>query len=131
MLRKALTTVALTATAVGAAAAPAVAIDDDTPGANANGARTVHGGTVTGGERSPQMSAIQSTAEKLCVGVGGAGIQSLLLLINIGIQDVPVLTSQQQQQCADNSEINDGDDPLSHLIEQIPVISGNGSGNRG
>ncbi|KJY43612.1 RdlA protein, partial [Streptomyces sp. NRRL B-1568] len=48
---------------------------------------------------------------------------------NIGLQDVPILTSQQQQQCTDNSTINDGDDPLSHLVDEIPILSGNGSGN--
>ncbi|MCC3778909.1 rodlin [Streptomyces sp. UNOB3_S3] len=130
MLHKVLATVALTATAVGVSAAPAMALDrDDMTTVNGNGSETVHGTTVTGGHGSPQMTAVQGSLDKLCIGVGKLGLQSLLLLINVGIEDVPILTSQQQQQCTDNSTIQDGDDPLSHLIEQIPVVSGNGSGN--
>ncbi|MDT0448432.1 rodlin [Streptomyces hesseae] len=130
MLHKVLATVALTATAVGIAAAPAAALDRDVRTTlNGNGSETEHGATVTGGHESPQMTAVQGSLDKLCIGVGKLGLQSLLLLINVGIEDVPVLTSQQQQQCTDNSTIQDGDDPLSHLVNDIPVISGNGSGN--
>ncbi|MFI1968592.1 RdlA protein [Streptomyces cinnamoneus] len=131
MFKKVLTTVALTATAVGAAAVPTAALErDGRHVANGNDSVTAHGNTVTGGHRSPQMTAVQGSLDKLCVGVGKLGLQSLLLLINIGVQDIPVLTSQQQQQCTDNSTIVDGDDPLSHLLDEIPVVSGNGSGNR-
>ncbi|MFF4159320.1 rodlin [Streptomyces sp. NPDC001678] len=130
MLHKVLATVALTATAVGIAAAPVAALDrDGLTTLNGNGSETEHGTTVTGGHESPQMTAVQGSLDKLCIGVGKLGLQSLLLLINVGIEDVPVLTSQQQQQCTDNSTIQDGDDPLSHILNDIPVISGNGSGN--
>ena len=78
---------------------------------------------------SPQMSLIQGTLNKPCLGVGKIGVQSVLALINVGVQDVPVLSSQQQQQCTDNSTIDDGADPLSHILDEIPVLSGNGSGN--
>ncbi|GAA3033027.1 hypothetical protein GCM10020000_07660 [Streptomyces olivoverticillatus] len=75
------------------------------------------------------MSLIQGTLNKPCIGIGKIGIQSLIGAANIGLQDVPILTSQQQQQCTDNSTINDGDDPLSHILDEIPILSGNGSGN--
>ncbi len=94
---------------------------------NGNGTTATYGKTVTGGEGSPQMTAVQGSLDKLCVGLGKVGIQSLLLT-NVGLQDVPILTSQQQQQCVENSVIVDGDDPLSHLLDEIPIISGNGSG---
>ncbi|GAA2708355.1 MULTISPECIES: rodlin [Streptomyces] len=129
MLKKVLATAAVTATAVGAMATPAMAIDDDQDVANANGAKTGYGNTVTGGKESPQMSLIQGTLNKPCIAIGKIGLQSLIALLNIGIQDVPILTSQQQQQCTDNSTINDGDDPLSHILDEIPILSGNGSGN--
>ncbi|MFI9201248.1 rodlin [Streptomyces sp. NPDC053048] len=129
MLKKVLATAAVSASAVGALASPAQAIGDEQDVANANGAKTGYGNTKTGGEESPQMSLIQGTLNKPCIGIGKLGLQSLLLLINIGVQDVPILTSQQQQQCTDNSTINDGDDPLSHLLDEIPIISGNGSAN--
>ncbi|MEU9546460.1 rodlin [Streptomyces mirabilis] len=75
---------------------------------------------------TPQMSPIQGTLNKPCLGIGKLGLQSLIALINVGVQDVPVLSAQQQQQCTDNSTINDGDDALSHILDEIPVLSGNG-----
>ncbi|GAA0495684.1 rodlin [Streptomyces stramineus] len=130
MLKKVLATLALTATAAAVATAPALAVGDDRNVANGNGAKTGYGNTVTGGKASPQMSAIQGSLNKLCVGVGKIGIQSLAL-INVGVQDIPILTSQQQQQCTDNSTISDGDDPLGHLADEIGLLAVNGSGNKG
>lgn len=124
-------TTAMTASAVGSLAGPALAIGNDQDVANGNAARTGYGNTRTGGVESPQMSLIQGTLNKPCLGIGKLGVQSVLALINVGVQDVPVLSSQQQQQCTDNSTINDGDDPLSHILSEIPVLSGNGSGNGG
>ncbi|MFH8787250.1 rodlin [Streptomyces roseoverticillatus] len=131
MLNKVIATAALTASAVGTMAGPAMAIGNDQDVANGNAAHTGYGNTHTGGVESPQMSLIQGTLNKPCLGIGKIGVQSVLaLLINIGIQDIPILTSQQQQQCTDNSTISDGDDPLSHILSEIPIISGNGSGNK-
>ncbi|MEU3751456.1 rodlin [Streptomyces olivoreticuli] len=129
MLKKVLATAALTASAVGAVAAPAMAIGNDSDVANGNASKTGYGNTKTGGEQSPQMSLVQGTLNKPCLGIGKIGLQSLIALINVGVQDVPILSSQQQQQCTDNSTISDGDDPLSHILDEIPVVSGNGSGN--
>ncbi|MFI1180190.1 rodlin [Streptomyces sp. NPDC020799] len=129
MLKKVLATAALTASAVGTIAGPAMAIGNDQDVANGNASRTGYGNTKTGGEQSPQMSLIQGTLNKPCLGIGKIGLQSLIALLNVGIQDVPVLSSQQQQQCTDNSTISDGDDPLSHILSEIPIVSGNGSGN--
>ncbi|KJY43880.1 RdlA protein [Streptomyces sp. NRRL B-1568] len=130
MLKKVFATAVLTASAVSVVSGPAMALDHDGRHvSNGNNSVTEHGSTVTGGEESPQMTAVQGSLDKLCIGLGKVGIQSLIAALNIGIQDIPILTSQQQQQCTDNSTIMDGDDPLSHLVEQIPVISGNGSAN--
>ncbi|MEU5424071.1 rodlin [Streptomyces olivoreticuli] len=129
MLKKAMATTAMTVSAVGSLAGPALAIGNDQDVANGNAAKTGYGNTRTGGVESPQMSLIQGTLNKPCLGIGKLGVQSVLALINVGVQDVPVLSSQQQQQCTDNSTINDGDDPLSHILSEIPVLSGNGSGN--
>ncbi|WP_370423781.1 rodlin [Streptomyces sp. QH1-20] len=130
MLKKVLATTAMTVSAVGAITAPAMAIGNDNGDvANGNAAKTGYGNTKTGGEQSPQMSLIQGTLNKPCLGIGKIGVQSLIALLNIGIQDIPILTSQQQQQCTDNSTISDGDDQLSHILDEIPILSGNGSGN--
>ncbi|MGK5548557.1 rodlin [Streptomyces sp. URMC 127] len=130
MLKKVMTATALTASAVGAIAGPAAAVGDGRDVANANGAVTATGATLTGGRMSPQISAVQGTLNELCVGVGKLGVQSLLLLINVGVQDVPVLTSQEQQQCTHGTVTDNGNNPLSHLAERISLLDHNGSGNR-
>ncbi|MEU3778136.1 hypothetical protein AB0F11_34055 [Streptomyces sp. NPDC032472] len=61
-----------------------------------------------------------------CVGIGKLGTQSVLSLLNIGLQDLPIITSQQEQQCPDNSAVNAGDEPLSHILDGTPVTSGTG-----
>ncbi|WP_338931672.1 rodlin [Streptomyces netropsis] len=130
MLKKVLATAAMTASAVGAMTSPALAIGDDGGDvANGNAAKTGYGNTKTGGKESPQMSLIQGTLNKPCLGIGKIGLQGLVGAVPINVQDVPILTSQQQQQCTDNSTISDGDDQLSHILDEIPIISGNGSGN--
>ncbi|MEV5243511.1 rodlin [Streptomyces cinnamoneus] len=130
MLKKVLATTALAASAVGLVAGPAVASDNERNTANGNDSTTSYGRTETGGQESPQISAVQGSLDKLCIGVGKINAQSLLgLLLDVAVQDVPVLTSQQQQQCTDNSTINDGDDPLSHILSELELIAGNGSGN--
>ncbi|MFD9825627.1 RdlA protein, partial [Streptomyces violascens] len=44
------------------------------------------------------------------------------------LQDVPVLSAPQNQQCTENSAQVKGDEPLSHILDEIPVRSGNGRG---
>ncbi len=50
-------------------------------------------------------------------------------LVPIAVQDVNVLSSPQNQQCTENSTQAKGDEPLSHLLEDIPILSGNGVAN--
>ena len=45
------------------------------------------------------------------------------------LQDVHVLSAPQNQQCTENSTQAKGDEPLSHILDQIPVLSGNGTNN--
>ncbi|GAA0469082.1 rodlin [Streptomyces sp. NPDC046215] len=129
MLKKVIATAALTVSTVGTLAGPAMAIGNDDDVANGNAAKVGYGNTKTGGKESPQMSLIQGSLNKPCVAIGKLGIQSIVALINIGVQDIPILTSQQQQQCTDNSTISDGDDPLSHILSELPILSANGSAN--
>ncbi|MEV4925893.1 rodlin [Streptomyces roseoverticillatus] len=129
MLKKVMAATVLTASAVGVIAGPAAAVGDGRDVANANGARTDSGATLTGGVMSPQTTAVQGTLNDLCIGVGKIGVQGLLLN-NIGLQDIPVLTSQEQQQCANGSVTGNGNNPLSHLAERISLLDHNGSGNR-
>ncbi|MFI9720813.1 rodlin [Streptomyces sp. NPDC052396] len=124
MLKQVCTAVSLTASTAGVLAGPAMA--DVISGQDA---RTTYGHTEVGGQGSPQISAVQGTLNRLCLGVGKLGIQSVLTLINIGVQDVPVLSSEQQQECTEHSVLGNGDNPLSHLVSDIPVVADNGTGN--
>ncbi|MET7452413.1 rodlin [Streptomyces sp. NPDC005574] len=136
MLKKAMATAAIAVSAVGvsAAAAPqALAIGDDanTTSASGNGAQSAFGNQVTKGDMSPQATLVQGSLNKLCVGLPAkADAQSLVAVIaNVGVQDIPVLSAPQTQQCAENSTQAKGDEPLSHVLDDISALSGNGAAN--
>ncbi|KOG29067.1 rodlin [Streptomyces resistomycificus] len=135
MLKKAMATAAIAASVVGvsAAAAPqALAIGDDnsTTSASGNGAREAFGNQGTKGDLSPQATLVQSSLNKLCVGLPAkANLQSLVGLLNIGVQDIPILSAPQNQQCAQNATQAKGDEPLSNILTDISALSGNGAGN--
>ncbi|CAG7650565.1 rodlin [Actinacidiphila bryophytorum] len=134
MIKKMLAGAALAASvvAVGASAAPAMAIGDDsgTTTVNGNGAVQNYGNTVTSGTESPQIGLVQGTLNKPCVGLPvKANVGSLIGFIPVTVQDINVLSSPQNQQCAENSTQAKGDEPLSHIIDNIPVLSGNGVNN--
>ncbi|MEU1179316.1 rodlin [Streptomyces sp. NPDC005820] len=136
MLKKAMAVAAVTTSVIGvsAAAAPqALAIGDDagTTSASGNGARESFGNSVTKGDMSPQATLVQSSLNKLCVGLPVKGnVQSLLgALLDVAVQDVNVLSAPQNQQCAENSTQAKGDEPLSHILDDISALSGNGAQN--
>jgi len=135
MIKKMLAGAALAASvaAVGATASPAMAIgnDEGATTVNGNGAQQAYGNTVTGGTQSPQIGLVQGTLNKPCVGLPvKANVGSLIGFIPITVQDINVLSSPQNQQCTENSSQIKGDEPLSHILSNIPVLSGNGAGNR-
>ncbi|MEU6019168.1 rodlin [Streptomyces sp. NPDC047515] len=126
--------VAVSLVGLSAAAAPAamaVGNDEGTTSVNGNGAVDSFGNSVTRGDGSPQVQLVQGTLNKACVGVPlKANAGSLVgLLVPVAVQDINVLYSPQNQQCADNSTQAKGDEALSHLVSDIPVLSGNGIGN--
>nr|WP_326692723.1 MULTISPECIES: rodlin [unclassified Streptomyces] len=135
-MKKALSTatVAVSLVGISAMAAPqalAVGNDTGTTSVNGNGANQSFGNAVTKGNGSPQFQAVQGSLNKLCLGLPiKANLGSLLGAAPIAVQDVNVLSSPQNQQCADNSSQAKGDEPLSHLLNDIPVLAGNGVGNQ-
>ncbi|MCH0564912.1 MULTISPECIES: rodlin [unclassified Streptomyces] len=135
MLKKAMAAAAVAASLVGASAAAApqaLAIGDDsgTTSASGNGAHSAFGNSVTKGDMSPQATLVQGSLNKLCVGLPAKGnVQSVLAAVNVGVQDVPVLSAPQNQQCAENSTQAKGDEPLSHILDDISALSGNGIQN--
>jgi hypothetical protein len=124
--------VAASVAGVSAAAAPAMAIGNDagTTTVNGNGATQAYGNSATHGDWSPQFALVQGSLNKPCIGLPAKiNAGSLIGLIPITVQDVNVLSSPQNQQCVENSSQVKGDEPLSHILEDIPILSGNGAGN--
>ncbi|MFD4244967.1 rodlin [Streptomyces sp. NPDC058525] len=132
MFKKFMATAAVTASVLGAGAAvatPAMAIGNDNgvSTVNGNGAAQIYGNQETRGAMSPQANLVQGTANKLCIGLPAkVNAQSLFaVLANVGVQDINVLHNPMNQQCTENSTQAKGDEPLSHILSNIPVLSGN------
>ncbi|MET7570751.1 rodlin [Streptomyces sp. NPDC005492] len=123
--------VAASIAGVSAVATPAMAIgnDDGVTTANGNGSEQKYGNQETKGDMSPQLSLVQGSLNKPCVGLPvKANLASLIGLVPITVlQDVPILSAPQNQQCTENSTQAKGDEPLSHILDNIPVLSGNGA----
>ncbi|MFZ3558422.1 MULTISPECIES: rodlin [unclassified Streptomyces] len=135
MLKKAMAAAAATASLVGiaAAAAPqalAVGNDGGTTSESGNNASQTYGNSATYGNMSPQMALIQGSLNKPCIGLPAkANVGSLVGVVPVSVQDIPILSAPQNQQCTENSTQAKGDEPLSHVLDDIPVLAGNGVGN--
>ncbi|MFJ9924652.1 MULTISPECIES: rodlin [Streptomyces] len=133
MIKKVLAVAGVAASIVGASAAaasPALAIGNDTGTTSYSGtnATQTYGNSATYGNMSPQMALIQGSFNKPCIGLPAkADLQSLVGLANIGVEDIPILSSPQNQQCTENSTEAKGDEALSHILDDISVLAGNGA----
>ncbi|MFJ3770412.1 rodlin [Streptomyces sp. NPDC090075] len=138
MIKKILASAAVAASVVGvsaAAAAPALATGNDhgTTSASGNGAYQSFGNSATYGNMSPQMALIQGSFNKPCIGLPAKlNVQSVAAVgAAIGVlQDVPILSAPQNQQCVENSTQAKGDEPLSHILDDISVLAANGVKNK-
>ncbi|MER6913700.1 rodlin [Streptomyces sp. NPDC000594] len=135
MIKKILATAAVTASMVGAGAtmapqAMAVGNDNGTTSFSGNGSTQAYGNSATHGDLSPQLALVQGSLNKPCIGLPAkANVGSLIGLIPVTVQDIPILSAPQNQQCTENSTQAKGDEPLSHILSNIPILSGNGAGN--
>ncbi|MEE1749986.1 MULTISPECIES: rodlin [unclassified Streptomyces] len=135
MIKKIMASAAVAASIVGVSAAiapQAMAIGNDggTTSVNGNDAIQSYGNSATHGDWSPQFALIQGSLNKPCIALPAkANVGSLLGAIPISVQDLNVLSSPQNQQCTENSTQAKGDEPLSHILDDIPVLSGNGVAN--
>ncbi|MEU2622976.1 rodlin [Streptomyces sp. NPDC007157] len=136
-MKKLWATAAVAATVAGfaAAAAPqalATGNDSGTSSASGNAAKSEFGNSATFGDQSPQLSLVQGSLNKPCVGLPvKANLQGLVGAAAVGVlQDVPVLSAPQNQQCVENSTQAKGDEPLSHILDDISALSANGTGNQ-
>ncbi|WP_416979378.1 rodlin [Streptomyces sp. T028] len=136
MIKKVLATAAVAASVVGASAAvatPALAIGNDsgTTSASGNGAHQSFGNSATFGKMSPQMALIQGSLNKPCVALPSKLNTATLTGEGGGLllQDTPILSAPQNQQCVENSTQAKGDEPLSHILDDISLLAGNGVAN--
>ncbi|WP_030693243.1 rodlin [Streptomyces globisporus] len=135
MIKKVMATAAAAVSIVGvtaAVASPALATANDggTTSLSGNGAHQEFGNSTTHGNMSPQFALVQGSLNKPCVGLPAkVNAGSIVGLIPIAVQDINVLSSPQNQQCTENSTQAKGDEALSHILDDIPVLSGNGVGN--
>ena len=135
MIKKMMASAAFAASIAGASAAiapTAMAVGNDygTTSVNGNGAVQSYGNSATHGDWSPQFALIQGSLNKPCIALPAkANVGSLLGVVPISVQDLNVLSSPQNQQCTENSTQAKGDEALSHLLDNIPILSGNGAGN--
>ncbi|MEH0423513.1 rodlin [Streptomyces sp. B21-083] len=134
-MKKLWATAAIAASVAGisATAAPqalAIANDGGTTSISGNGAEQEFGNSATFGDMSPQLSLVQGSLNKPCIGLPAKlNVGSLIGAVPIAVQDIPILSAPQNQQCVENSTQAKGDEPLSHILSDIPVLSGNGAGN--
>ncbi|MDH6215830.1 rodlin [Streptomyces pseudovenezuelae] len=133
-MKKLLATAAIAASVAGVSAATApqalaIGNDDGVTTTNGNGAEQVYGNQATHGDMSPQLSLVQGTLNKPCIGLPAkVNAASIVGVVPVTVlQDVPVLSAPQNQQCTENSTQAKGDEPLSHILDNIPVLSGNGA----
>ncbi|MGW0087301.1 rodlin [Streptomyces sp. NPDC003393] len=129
MLKKAMVAVAAAASVVGvsvASAPSALAIGNDNGPSvqNGTGAASSYGNSATNGNMSPQLSLVQGTLNKPCVGVQDVHTGAAAL-VGVVAQDVPVLSDRQQQQCADNSTQAKRDGALAHVLDDVSLLSSN------
>ncbi|MEV7956960.1 rodlin [Streptomyces sp. NPDC087532] len=130
MIKKVLATGAVAASILGLGATRAMATGDGNgaTSVNGNGASQSFGNSETRGDGSPQFGLVQGSLNKPCIGLP-AKVDAGSLIGLAPVQDVNVLSSPQNQQCTENSTQAKGAEPLSHILDRIPVLSGNGAGN--
>ncbi|MER6065548.1 rodlin [Streptomyces sp. NPDC001792] len=126
--------VAASVAGIAAAAAPqalATGNDTGTTSTSGTGASQTFGNSATYGDMSPQLSLVQGSLNKPCVGLPAkVNAGSLVGVVPVAVQDIPVLSAPQNQQCVENSTQAKGDEPLSHILDDISALSGNGTNNR-
>ncbi|MEU6125523.1 rodlin [Streptomyces sp. NPDC047123] len=121
---------AAVALAGSAGSAAATGNDTGTQSLSGNDAGQSFGNSSTEGNMSPQTRLVDGSLNKLCAGVPvKANVGSLVGLVPIAVQDIPILSAPQNQQCVENSTQAKGDEPISHVLSDISALSGNGAGN--
>ncbi|GAB2579899.1 hypothetical protein GCM10027168_10920 [Streptomyces capparidis] len=113
-------------TAPGTAGGNALGIPVTTPFNHCGGADASNGADQIYGAARTELTSLQGAFNAPCTALPAkVDAQSVLALVNLGVQDVPVLGNLQNQQCTGGAGAGQPE-PLSHLLDQIPVLSSNG-----
>lgn len=128
MIKKVIAAAAIAASAMGtsvAMAPQALAIGDDSGPTIANGNAAVqnYGNSATYGNMSPQMALIQGSFNKPCIAVDDIPVA---VLGAAPLQGLNILSDESNQQCTENSTQAKRDGALSHLLEDVSILSANG-----
>jgi hypothetical protein len=128
VIKKVIAAAAIAASAMGtsvAMAPQALAIGDDSGPtiANGNAAMQNYGNSATYGNMSPQMALIQGSFNKPCIAVDDIPVSVLNL---VPVQGLSLLSDESNQQCTENSTQAKRDGALSHLLEDVSILSANG-----
>lgn len=75
---------------------------------------------------SPQFGAIQEPLGRLCTALPSRTDRPSLAgsIADAGIHDGSALTPPQSRQCTERATLAKGDEALSHLANNVPVLSG-------
>lgn len=81
----------------------AIGVDNGINTVNGNRAAQIYGNQVVSADLSPQLELMQGTLNKPCISLPAkVNVQSVLALVNVGVQDIPVLSNPMNQQCTEN-----------------------------
>ncbi|MGW0552508.1 rodlin [Streptomyces altiplanensis] len=65
---------------------------------------------------------MQGSVSKPCIALPTkVNLQQLVALVNVGIQDIPILANPQNQQCTENSTQAKSDQPLTQIAHTTPA----------
>ncbi|WP_320778024.1 rodlin [Streptomyces sp. CRN 30] len=122
MIKKVIATAVLAASVVGAsavAAPQAMASDEDSgpAAASGNAAMESFGNASTYGNMSPQIALIQGSFNKPCIAISDLPISV------IGLQDIPILSSDDNMQCTENSTMTKRDGALAHFLDDVGILA--------
>lgn len=128
MLKKVMATAAVTLSVagLGSAMAPrAIAAEGDNKASQSgNGSKQNYGNFATHGKMSTQPGLIQGSLNKPCIGLPlKANAGSVAGVVPITVQDIPILSPHQIQQCAENSTQVKRDEALSRFLEDARILS--------
>ncbi|MEV2256991.1 rodlin [Streptomyces sp. NPDC050147] len=83
----------------------------------------VAGSRAAPGDDGPPLALLDTQLNKRCIGSPIETVQGMIALVNAAAQDI--LSSDQNQECTENSTKTQGGQ-LTHILDDLPILSGSG-----